>query len=38
MKRVVLIVLDSCGCGADPDREKFGDIEVNTLRYRATSK
>ena len=38
MKRVFLIVLDSCGCGAAPDSEKFGDIGVNTLRSCATSK
>ena len=38
MKRVFLIVLDSCGCGAAPDSEKFGDIGVNTLHSCATSK
>ena len=38
MKRVFLIVLDSCGAGAMPDSEKFGDIGVNTLRSCATSK
>lgn len=38
MKRVFLIVLDSCGCGAAPDSEKFGDIGVNTLRSCATSQ
>jgi len=32
MKRVFLIVLDSCGCGAMPDAEYFGDVGVNTLR------
>ena len=32
MKRVFLIVLDSFGIGAMPDSEKFGDINVNTLR------
>ena len=38
MKRVFLIVLDSCGAGAMPDSEKFGDIGVNTLRSCSTSK
>ena len=38
MKRVFLIVLDSCGAGAMPDSEKFGDVGVHTLRSCATSK
>ncbi len=38
MKRVFLIVLDSCGCGALPDSESFGDVGVNTLRACAASK
>ena len=37
MKRVFLIVLDSCGAGAMPDSEKFGDVGVHTLRSCATS-
>ena len=37
MKRVFLIVLDSCGIGAMPDAEKFGDVNVNTLAACATS-
>ena len=37
MKRVFLIVLDSFGIGAMPDAEKFGDVEVNTLRACAAS-
>ena len=37
MKRVFLFVLDSCGCGAMPDAESFGDVGVNTLRSCATS-
>ncbi len=37
MKRVFLIVLDSCGIGAMPDSEKFGDVNVNTLAACATS-
>ena len=31
MKRIFLIVLDSCGIGAMPDAEQFGDVNVNTL-------
>ena len=38
MKRVFLIVLDSCGAGAMPDSEKFGDVGVNTLRSCSTSE
>ena len=38
MKRIFLFVLDSCGCGAMPDSEQFGDVGVNTLRSCATSK
>ena len=37
MKRVFLFVLDSCGAGAMPDSENFGDIGVNTLRSCASS-
>ena len=37
MKRIFLIVLDSCGAGALPDSPKFGDVDVNTLRSCATS-
>ena len=37
MKRIFLFVLDSCGCGAMPDAEKFGDVGVNTLKSCATS-
>ena len=37
MKRVFLIVLDSCGIGAMPDAERFGDVGVNTLRACASS-
>ena len=37
MKRVFLIVLDSCGCGAMPDSEKFGDVGVHTLKACSTS-
>ena len=32
MKRIFLIVLDSCGCGAMPDSPSFGDVGVPTLR------
>ena len=38
MKRVFLIVLDSCGVGELPDAPKFGDYGVNTLRSCASSK
>ena len=37
MKRIFLIVLDSCGVGAAPDSQAFGDIGVNTLRSCAAS-
>ena len=37
MKRIFLIVLDSCGIGAMPDAAAFGDIGVNTLGACATS-
>ena len=37
MKRVFLIVLDSCGAGALPDAESFGDVGVHTLRSCANS-
>ena len=32
MKRLFLIVLDSCGIGALPDADKFDDAGVNTLK------
>ena len=38
MKRVFLIVLDSCGCGAMADSPSFGDVDVNTLRSCARSQ
>lgn len=34
-KRIFLIVLDSVGCGAAPDAEKFGDEGSNTLFHIA---
>ena len=37
MKRIFLIVLDSCGCGAMADSPSFGDVGVNTLRSCAKS-
>ena len=37
VKRIFLIVLDSCGVGAAPDSAQFGDIGVNTLRSCAAS-
>lgn len=32
MKRVFLIVLDSCGIGEEPDAAEFGDKDCNTLK------
>lgn len=37
MKRVFLIVLDSCGIGYEPDADLFGDIGANTLKRISTS-
>ena len=37
MKRVFLIVLDSCGIGEEPDAAQFGDVGSNTLRSCAAS-
>ena len=37
MKRIFLIVLDSCGIGAMPDAALFGDTAVNTLRSCAAT-
>ncbi len=37
MKRVFLIVLDSCGIGALPDADRFGDVGAHTLRRIASS-
>ena len=37
MKRVFIIVLDSCGAGEMPDSHLFGDVGVNTLRACAQS-
>ena len=38
MKRIFLFVLDSCGIGAMPDSESFGDVGVNTLKSCTTSE
>ena len=38
MKRVFLIVLDSCGAGEMPDAAEFGDRNCNTLRRIAGSR
>ena len=38
MKRIFLFVLDSCGIGAMPDSEAFGDVGVNTLKACASSE
>lgn len=37
MKRVFLLVLDSCGIGALPDAAAFGDSGVNTMKRIAAS-
>lgn len=37
MKRVFLLVLDSCGIGALPDAAAFGDAECDTLRRISAS-
>ena len=37
MKRIFLIVLDSCGVGEEPDAAAFGDVGANTLRACAAS-
>ncbi len=38
MKRVFLIVLDSCGIGEMPDAENFGDKDCNTLKRISQSE
>lgn len=38
MKRVFLIVLDSCGIGAAPDAKDFGDYGANTIKSISQSK
>ncbi|MEE0982095.1 MAG: phosphopentomutase, partial [Acutalibacteraceae bacterium] len=38
MKRVFLIVLDSCGIGAMPDCREFGDENCNTLKRISESQ
>ncbi|MDZ7319280.1 MAG: phosphopentomutase [candidate division KSB1 bacterium] len=35
MKRVILIILDSVGCGDAPDASKYGDEGANTLKNMA---
>jgi phosphopentomutase len=35
VKRVVLIVLDSCGCGGDPAAADYGDEGADTLAHTA---
>lgn len=35
IKRVILIILDSVGCGDAPDAQKYGDEGANTLRNMA---
>ena len=38
IKRVFLIVLDSCGIGDAPDAENFGDYGANTIKSISQSK
>lgn len=38
MKRVFLIVLDSCGIGEAPDADAFGDVGANTLKSASAGK
>lgn len=38
IKRVFLIVLDSCGIGNAPDAESFGDYGANTIKSISNSK
>ena len=38
MKRVFLIVLDSCGIGYEPDAHLFGDVGANTMKRISASK
>lgn len=37
-RRVIMIVMDSFGIGAEPDADKFGDVGTNTLRSCTQSK
>ncbi len=34
-RRVMLIILDSCGCGGDPGADRYGDAGANTLGHIA---
>ncbi len=36
-ERVLLIVLDSCGCGGDPDAATYGDAGADTLGHTAAA-
>ena len=38
MKRVIVVVLDSVGCGAAPDAAEYGDAGSNTLLSVSKSK
>ena len=38
MKRVFMIVLDSCGIGYEPDAAEFGDVGANTLKSCSASE
>lgn len=37
-KRVIMIVMDSFGIGAEPDADKFGDVGTNTLKSCISSE
>lgn len=37
-KRVIMMVMDSFGIGAEPDADKFGDLGTNTLKSCTASK
>lgn len=38
LDRAILIVLDSCGCGASPDADRYGDAGSNTLGHTVQSQ
>lgn len=37
VNRVVLLVLDSCGCGGAPDAQRYGDAGADTLGHTAAA-
>ena len=38
MKRIFLVVLDSCGIGYEPDAADFGDVGADTMRTISRSE